>query len=158
MIEEQKKLRENAIAQSDMLMEYKRAIVHHASHRKNRTSKADENEGGVLSIFVSLLAEPLSKTGTKRTDADHLTIELVLHLFRNILSAEPILKGSPEASLKSAQLHNECISLFERELVLEIFLVICQEMELRENAQYNLLMMELLHHLFKSQDCGRRER
>ena len=158
--EEQKKLRENALAQSDMLMEYKRAIVHHASHRRRRNAYPLEkenatessNEGGVLSIFVSLLAEPLSKTGTKRTDADHLTIELVLHLFRNILSAEPILKGSPEASLKCAQLHNECISLFERELVLEIFMVICQEMELRENAQYNLLMMELLHHLFKSQD------
>lgn len=154
VIREQKKLRENAIVQSNMLMEYKRAIVHHASHRrssKNNNSAGNDN-GGVLSIFVSLLAEPLSKTGTKRTDADHLTIELVLHLFRNILSAEPILKGSPEASLKCAQLHNECIALFEKELVLEILLVICQEMELRENAQYNLLMMELLHHLFKSQD------
>ena len=31
-------------------------------------------------------------------------------------------------------------------------LVIGQEMELRENAQYNLLMMELLHHLLRSQD------
>lgn len=30
--------------------------------------------------------------------------------------------------------------------------MICQDMELRENAQYNLLMMELLHHLLKSQD------
>ena len=151
VIREQKKIRENAIAQSDMLMEYKRSIVHHASHRQSSSSSSSD-EGGVLSIFVSLLAEPLSKTGTKRTDADHLTIELVLHLFRNILSTEPILKSSPAASLQSAQLHNECIALFERELVLEIFMVICQEMELRENAQSNLLMMELLHHLFKSQD------
>lgn len=92
MIEEQKKLRENALLQSKMLMDYKKAFVHHASHRRNRDESASD-EGGLLSIFVSLLAEPLSKTGTKRTDADHLTIELVLHLFRNILSVEPVVKG-----------------------------------------------------------------
>jgi timeless len=44
------------------------------------------------------------------------------------------------------------IALFERELVLEILLVVGQEMELRENAQYNLLMMEILHHIVKTQD------
>jgi timeless len=44
------------------------------------------------------------------------------------------------------------IALFEKELVLEIFLVLGQDMEARENAQYNLLMMELLHHLLKTQD------
>ena len=37
-------------------------------------------------------------------------------------------------------------------MVLEIILVLGQELELRENAQYNLLMMELLNHLFKHQD------
>ena len=37
-------------------------------------------------------------------------------------------------------------------MVLEIILVLGQEMELRENAQYNLLMMEFLHHLLKSHD------
>jgi timeless len=74
-------------------MDYKKAIVHHPSHRRSKDNP-DSDEGGLLSIFVSLLAEPLSKTGSKRTDADHLTIELVLHLFRNILSAEPIVKGN----------------------------------------------------------------
>jgi timeless len=60
--------------------------------------------------------------------------------------------ASSETSEESAQLHQQLITLFERELVLEIVLVIGQEMELRENAQYNLLMMELLHHLLRSQD------
>lgn len=36
--------------------------------------------------------------------------------------------------------------------MLEILLVLGQELELRENSQYNLLMMELLHHLLKTQD------
>jgi timeless len=103
-----------------------------------------------LSIFVSLLAEPLSKT--QRSDTDHLTIELVLHLFRNLLNADFILKASTETSQKSAQLHHELICLFEKELVLEILLVIAQDMESRENAQYNLLLMELLNHLLRNQD------
>lgn len=152
VIQEQIKLRENAVAQSDILMEYKRAIVHHSSHLRSKKNSHKNNNGGLLSIFVSLLAEPLSKTGTARSETDHLTIELVLHLFRNLLSAEPILKGSSEASQRSALLHQEIVSLFERELVLDIFLVLAQGMESRENAQYNLLMMELLHHLLRNQD------
>jgi hypothetical protein len=48
-------------------------------------------------------------------------------------------------------LHQELIGLFEREVVLDILLVIAQEMESRENAQYNLLLMEILHHLLRTQ-------
>ena len=59
--------------------------------------------------------------------------------------------GSTVASQKSAQLHHELIILFEKELVLEILYVIAQDMESRENAQYNLLMMELLNHLLRNQ-------
>ena len=60
--------------------------------------------------------------------------------------------ASSDASRQSNQLHHQLITLFEKELVLEIFLVLGQEMEARENAQYNLLMMEILHHLLKKQD------
>jgi len=147
VLQEQMKLRDNALAQAELLIEYKRIFVHHASHRQS-----NKKEGGLLSVFVSLLAEPLSKTGSSRTDTDHLTIELVLHLFRNLLSAEPLLKGSSDKSYESAMLHQELIGLFERELVLDILLVIAQEMESRENAQYNLLLMEILHHLLRTQD------
>ena len=83
IVQQQIQLRENALAQADLLMEYKRAVV--ASHSKK------SSKDGLLSIFVSLLAEPLSKTGPARTDADHLTIELVLHLFRNLLAAGPLM-------------------------------------------------------------------
>jgi len=138
-------------------MEYKRLFLHHPSHIRH-SSKSNEpgddssGGGGLLSVFVSLLADPLSRTGSSRTDADHLTIELVLHLFRNLLSAEPIMKGSAENSHRAAVLHQELIGLFERELVLDVLLVLSQEMEARENAQYNLLLMEILHHLFRGQD------
>ncbi|KAI2510180.1 negative regulation of DNA replication [Fragilaria crotonensis] len=144
-IKEQIKLRENALAQSEMLMEFKRAMTHHPSHSGGKG-------GGLFSVFVSLLAEPISKTGSARSDMDHLTIELVLHLFRNLLTAEPLIKNSADVSQASSQLHQELVCLFESELVLEILLVVAQDMESRENQNYNLLMMELLNLLLKSQD------
>ncbi len=55
------------------------------------------------------------------------------------------------AAQQSIQLHQELITLLDKELVLEIILVVGQEMELRENSPYNLLMMEILHHLLRSQ-------
>ena len=161
MIAEQIKLRNNGLRQSEVLMDYKRLFVHHPTHlrRSDQNSRGQEGDedgedGGnsLLSILVSLLADPLSRTGSSRTDADHLTIELVLHLFRNLLSAEPIMKGSADASHRAAVIHQELVCLFERELVLDVLLIISQEMEARENAQYNLLLMEILHHLFRGQD------
>ncbi|CAJ1967883.1 unnamed protein product [Cylindrotheca closterium] len=147
LVQQQIKLRENAVEQAELLIEYKRLFSHHSSHHV----KGKEGTG-LLSIFVSLLAEPLSKTGSARTDADHLTIELVLHLFRNLLAAEPLLNSSQDSIRRSRQLHHELVNLFEKELVTDILLVLGQELELRENSQYNLLMMELLHNLLKAQD------
>ena len=85
LLQQQIQLRENALEQAKLLVEYKRVVAHYESHQTEKSG------AGLFSIFVSLLAEPLSRTGAARTDTDHLTIELVLHLFRNILSAEPIL-------------------------------------------------------------------
>jgi len=172
VIRSQIKLRDNAIAQADLLKDYKRLFVHHPSHRRGKTTSSsltngsntsrtsnvntdDADDKGLLSIFVSLLVEPLSRTGSARTDHDHLTIELILHLFRNLLSAgDPLLKGTNalDKTYMSAVLHQELICLFDREMVLDIMLVIGQEMESRENKQYNLLIMEILHHMLKSQD------
>jgi timeless len=131
-------------------MDYKLAMTQHSSHIQSNRKKA--TEGGLLSVFVSLLAEPLSKTGTSRTNTDHLTIELVLHLFRNLLSAEPLFTTSTDVAQKSNQLHQELTALFESELVFDIIVVLAQEMESRENANYNLLIMEILNHLLKNQD------
>ncbi len=194
VVAQQIKLRQNALSQAEQLMEYKRLITFHPSNFEKKKSKTKKGTG-ILSVFVSLLAEPLSKSGASRTDADHLTIELVLHLIRNLLSAHPLLNStlssfvlfltfiykdmigwpiphiimrflsffpcqrdhmisvaSSETPRQAAQLHQDMIVLFEKELVLEILLVVGQEMELRENAQYNLLMMEILHHIVKMQD------
>jgi timeless len=155
VIEEQIKLRDNAIAQANLLTEYKKMIVYHPSHRQKKSKKqskgGDDGAKGLLSVFVSLLTEPLSRTGMARTNEDHLLVEVILHLFRNLLCAgEPLFKDSNNVQ-ESTKLHQELIALFEKEMVLDILLVIGQEMESRENTQYNLLLMEILHHLLKSQ-------
>ncbi len=92
VVAQQIKLRQNALAQAGQLMEYKRLITFHSSNYEKKKSKKKKGTG-ILSVFVSLLAEPLSKSGASRTDADHLTIELVLHLIRNLLSAHPLLNS-----------------------------------------------------------------
>jgi len=148
IVKQKIKERDNALAQSEMLMELKRAVVYHPSHAKS----GEGGEGGLLSIFVSLLAEPISKTGSSRNEMDHLTIELILHLFRNLLSAEPLMKSSTDASQTSARVHQELVCLFKSELVFDILLVVAQDMDSRENQNYNLIMMELLNLLLKNQD------
>jgi len=105
-----------------------------------------------LSVFVALLAEPLSRTGTSRTDADHLAIELVLHLVCNLLRAEPLLVHGRERALQAKHIHHDFVALLERELVLDIVLVVASDLEARENAPYNLLLLELVHHLFRDND------
>jgi len=119
VIAQQIKLRENALAQAEQLMEYKRIVTFHSSHyqtskSKNKNKNNKSNKGtGLLSVFVSLLAEPLSRSGASRTDADHLTIELVLHLIRNLLSAQPVLNSkllrSQPASCMDAYTYGTCI-------------------------------------------------
>jgi timeless len=158
VIREQAALRENALEQAKLLVEYKRLFVTHPSHYSDRMGRQNQSnkkapQGGLLSIFVSLLAEPLSRTGVQRSANDHLTIELILHLFRNLLSAGgEQFDGNDNAKTHvEAMLHQELICLFEKEMVLDFLLVVGQEMENRENKQYNLLLMEILHHMLKNE-------
>ena len=141
-------------------MEYKKIFVRHSSHhyafqnQNNKKSKANESEGtGLLSVFTSLLAEPLSKMGSSRTSADHLTIELVLHLIRNLLSITPLNNfGSTEKAQQAAQLHREFLILLEEEMVFDVLTCVGQDVERRENSGYNLLLMEILSCLLRGQD------
>ncbi len=167
VLKEQILLRDNAIEQANLLMEYKHLFVKHPSHHyafkdlrgvggtklSEKGTKAD-NGMGLISIFTSLLAEPLSKTGSSRTSADHLTIELVLHLIRNLLSISPINTfGSPEKSQHASQLHRELIIVLQEEIVLDVLVCVGQELERRENSGYNLLLMEILSCLLRGQVC-----
>lgn len=159
IIQEQIILRENAIEQSDLLMEYKRLFVRHSSHHYafqnqkpgGNNKKANNKRGtGLLSIFTSFLDEPLSKVGSSRTSSDHLIIELVLHLIRNLLSISPInTYGSPEKAQYASQLQHDLLVVLQEEMVLDVLVCVGQEIERRENTGYNLLMMEIISHLLR---------
>ena len=51
----------------------------------------------------------------------------------------------------NAVLHQELLSLLQHEMVLDVLLILGQDIEKRENKQYNLLLMEILHHMLKNQ-------
>ena len=167
VVQEQILFRKNAIEQSDLLMEYKQLFAKHPSHHyafKNnrgvtgggqRKSNAPICGSGLLSIFASLLAEPLSKTGSLRTSSDHMTIELVLHLIRNLLCISPLNTfGSTEKSQHASHLHRELLVVLQEELMLDVLVCVGQEVETRENSGYNLLLMEILSGLLKGQVCS----
>ena len=128
------RIKENALDQAQKLLDYKAAFL-------------DSKHSGALRIIVSLLMEPLARTGSARTESDHMTIELVLHLIRNLLSAGCVSYNKQE----DARLHQQMIALFQRELVLDIITMLAQDIESRENQHYNLLIMEILHYLFRGQ-------
>lgn len=163
VIQEQIILRDNAIEQSDLLMEYKKLFVRHSSHHyafQNQKpgslsatdTKSKKNGTGLLSIFTSFLDEPLSKIGSARTSGDHLIIELVLHLIRNLLSITPINNfGSTEKSQHASQLHRDLLVVMKEELVLDVLVCVGQEIERRENSGYNLLLMEIMSYLLRGQ-------
>lgn len=145
-------------------MEYKKLFVRHPSHhyafqsggaagaRKEPSDGGGRGGSGLLSIFTSLLAEPLSKTGSSRDSTDHLTVELVLHLIRNLLSIAPLSTfGSVERAQAADQLHRELLILLEEEMVLEVLVCVGQEVERRENSGYNLLILEILSSLLRGQ-------
>jgi timeless len=110
VVAQQIKLRQNALDQADQLMEYKRLVTYHPSHHSAAQRRGGKGRGGtgLLSVFVSLLAEPLSKSGASRTDADHLTIELVLHLIRNLLTAEPLLNSECDSHTRQRRRPPRC--------------------------------------------------
>ena len=159
VIKEQRLLRDNAIAQSDMLMEYKKLFVRHSSHHyvfQNQRKQGGDNKNkggtGILSIFTTLLHEPLSKIGTARTTQDHLTIELILHLFRNLLAITPINTfGCTEKAQSAVQLHRELLMVLQEEMVFDVLMCLGQDVERRENQNYNLLLMEIMSLILRGQ-------
>ena len=55
-------------------------------HAYNLLYKQSFLEEELVAIFMSLLEEPLSHEGRDRTEKDNLQIELIVTLFRNLLS------------------------------------------------------------------------
>ncbi|GMI46686.1 hypothetical protein TrCOL_g1634 [Triparma columacea] len=135
-IQDQVSLKENALLQSKYLMEYKRLFL----------------KEGLLEVFVDLMQVPLSKTEQKRDDKDNSTIELVLHLIRNLLCAEPVVKNSTSLVNEDIRIHHQLIAVFQKELVFDIMVFLGEGISHKKNERWNLLIMEILHFLVRNQD------
>ena len=77
---------------------------------------------GLLEAFVDLMQAPLSKTEQRRDDKDNNTIELVLHLFRNLLCAEPVVKNTASLVNEDIRIHQQLVAVFQKELVFDIMI------------------------------------
>jgi timeless len=126
LIAQQVELRENALKQSHQLLDYQRLLCRHRD---------------VWSVWVSLLAEPLSRS--RRTEADHLTIEVLLHLIRNLLAAQPLFHHANQEDAATAR--HALVQVLAEELVLDILIVLAADLDQpgSPNAPYNLLIMEV---------------
>ena len=107
---------------------------------------------GLLEVFVDLMQVPLSKTEQKRDDKDNSTIELVLHLIRNLLCAEPVVKNSTSLVNEDIRIHHQLIAVFQKELVFDIMVFLGEGISHKKNERWNLLIMEILHFLVRNQD------
>ena len=103
-------------------------------------------------MFVDLMQGPLSKTEQRRDDRDNSTIELVLHLFRNLLCAEPVVKNSASLVNEDIRIHHQLIAVFQKELVFDIIVFLGEGIAHKKNERWNLLIMEILHFLVRNQD------
>ena len=76
----------------------------------------------------------------------------MLHLFRNLLSSSPLIKSDASTVLEAQQIHNELITVFEQECVLDILVLLGQEIAAEKNKHLNILVMENLFYLVQHQD------
>jgi len=104
----------------------------------------------VLAMLMQLVADPLSREGRERTDDDIKFIELVLHLFKNLLVV-------PDADLKEASrgdnlshMHDDLIVAFHQENVLEMLLIMTQDIREQRYQHWGVLVMEMLACIFRN--------
>src|SRR5690606_16146713 len=72
----------------------------------------------VFGVLLAILEEPLSHTGSRRTDEDNQIIELVLTLIRMLLSAgDTFGELTPVQRAAARQVHDELIVLMSGEIL-----------------------------------------
>lgn len=96
----------------------------------------------IVSILMGLASVPISHTGMERTHQDIQLIELVLTLFRNLLS------------INSAKTNvtDEMYSVLEREHFFTLVIHLVSEAEAPENSRFQLVLLEIIALVLAKQD------
>ena len=96
----------------------------------------------IISIIMGAAAGPLSRIGMERSHHDIQVLELVLTLFRNLLSIVP----------DRPNINDEFLFALDKEHVLMLILHLSNQAEAPENARFPLLLLELIHLAFQAHD------
>jgi timeless len=118
----------------------------------NRVYKSCFLDRKLIEIFMSLLEVPIQHEGKARTDDDNLLIELVLTLFKNLLSIENPKDTTHSSKAHLHHLHEDLIIAFNEKYVIEMVILIAQDIEATENKDWSLLLLEIFDLLFRNQD------
>eukprot|EP00658_Telonema_sp_P-2_P023611 TRINITY_DN1946_c0_g1_i1.p2 TRINITY_DN1946_c0_g1~~TRINITY_DN1946_c0_g1_i1.p2 ORF type:complete len:139 (+),score=42.25 TRINITY_DN1946_c0_g1_i1:200-616(+) len=98
----------------------------------------------VLAMLMQVVADPLSREGRDRTEDDCKFIELVLHLFKNLLvvpNAEKLRECSGGDNM--THMHDDLLAAFQRENVLEMLLLMTQDIREERYQHWGVLVLEL---------------
>ena len=106
----------------------------------------------VLKCFVDMLTDAWARDGFDRDEHDLRVIELVLSLFRNLLS---VPNGAPKNSTKDehfTHLQENFIVALEREYIVELVLHLIQHVNEEDTKEWNLLLLEMMFLLLRGQN------
>ena len=106
----------------------------------------------VLECFVDMLTDARARDGFDRDEHDLRVIELVLSLFRNLLS---VPNGAPKNSTKDehfSHLQEDFIVALEREHIVELVLHLIQHVNEEDTKEWNLLLLEIMYLLLRGQN------
>ena len=106
----------------------------------------------VLECFVDMLTDARARDGFDRDEHDLRVIELVLSLFRNLLS---VPNGAPKNSTKDehfSHLQENFIVALEREHIVELVLHLIQHVNEEDTKEWNLLLLEIMYLLLRGQN------
>jgi hypothetical protein len=98
-------------------------------------------KGDLLAIVMGFLAEPLSRSADDRTEKDTSVIDLMLHLFHNLLH----IRTSTATAVDNtrAALDDALLRAFFQENVMDVVVVLAQSVDREANQKWAMLLCNI---------------
>jgi hypothetical protein len=100
---------------------------------------------------MTLLAQCLEKEAKDRSEEETMFIELVLCLFKNLLTIPDATPTMKSGSDHRTRMQNDLILQFHKDNVLELLLVLGEQITDRNNKQWNFILLEFFQLLLKNE-------
>ena len=138
--------------QREFQRQYKAAFLKTAIEGDATTGEGRLTYTGIL---VQLISEAISHTGSDRTEADNIWIELFLSLIRNLLQVPNPTPGSQstlDGADRYSMLQEELLLTLKEEHVLDIVWFLMENVDDKENRGWTLELAEIADLIFKGHD------